>query len=109
MKREKGLFNKRNARANVIIDEDDYNILKIVNSGTGGIFLDPLKEQMNISHKSLLVHLNRLAKHGWIKIFRAMDEQYKFKIVETTSEGKKVLENIENAKSFSYLKYQPKI
>lgn len=79
---------KRNARSNVLIDEDDfiilYNLSKCVFMN-----LSDLKKSLNFSHKGLLIHLNRLISFELITLGRT-EPNHKVKFVAITQLGKKI-------------------
>jgi DNA-binding MarR family transcriptional regulator len=80
---------KRNSRADVIIDEDDLVLLFLIPPLPSFQDLSIIKDKMNISHNSLLIHLNRLLAHGLINFGRSNDN-YKFKIIHMTTSGEKM-------------------
>ena len=86
---------KRVARSKTILDLDDLNILKILYDLKPGsfIFLDGLKEELLLSHKGLLIHLNRLISHDLIIIDRYVGE-YKRKIVRLNNNGISLFEKL---------------
>lgn len=107
---------KRIARAETILDIDDFFIMWNLRDyiGTFGIVRDlkedefggtsesdetikpklmgieNLKRLMNLSHKGLLVHLKRLEKHNFLRVIRSK-KNYKVKLVALTYPGKDVL------------------
>ena len=81
---------KRVARANVILDNDDYSLLKILKENNViydnqpeklyslGLSYNKLKESLNISHNSLLLHLRRLSKYKLIVVIKTADPSVRF-------------------------------
>lgn len=104
-KRNVGIFKKRNSRSRVIIDEDDFNFLKLLSEVAEdnraqimGLELDYIKKTLNISHKALLIHVNRLKKYGWVAVARLKDKDYKMKIIFITSPGKNILKQLDEGR-----------
>ena len=95
---EKEKFEKRVARSPSILDLDDYLILKFLNKTRKKASLNEIKQNMNLSHNALLIHLGRLEDHGWIKISRR-EENYKFKEVDINLEGKELFKILEKGMS----------
>jgi len=91
---------KRKSRARVLLDIEDMRILGLLlkfENKKQVFVIEGLKEKMNISHNSLLVHIKRLGGLGLILVFRSPDPKtYKNKIIHITDEGKKVLDILTN-------------
>jgi len=100
---------QRTARSEVILDFDDililYHLLKATNNKhkIGFILLEDLKKKVNLSHKGILTHLNRLRGHRLIQIGKLSDQKnqteigeqdYKFKIVSISESGQKVARDL---------------
>lgn len=83
---------KRIARAEVIFDTDDYFILSNIIPAIGTPE-EVIKKILNLSHKSLLIHLKRLASHNLIRMVRS-EENYKRKILEITPAGFELINGI---------------
>ena len=93
MKKEKVIIKKkRNSRSNIILDEDDIFILFNL-SGCVFMELEDLRRSLNISHKGLLIHLNRLISHNFITLGRS-EPNYKIKLVAITNPGRETLKEL---------------
>ncbi len=105
MKDQKDIFEKRKAKAPVLLDEDDFYLMYflIKNKSSGYPFpevtrshivaeLEETKSFLNISHNSFLTHIKRLEKLGFITLMRKTGEDYKSKLVVMTENGEKFFE-----------------
>jgi len=102
MKKEKSSFEKRKAKVPILLDEDDFSILSYLDESnhsnvppfpevtklTNVIDLNEIKTFMNFSHNSLITHKNRLKKLGFINEIRKNGEEYKYKLMALTPQGK---------------------
>ena|SRR3989344_8006926 len=87
----------RKGKSPIFLDFDDLLLLRFLeyethshilnNNSPTLVDLNSLKEDMRISHKALLVHLNRLKRFGIIEIFRGDNEDYKSKYVKISRFG----------------------
>lgn len=91
------MIKKRTARARVFLDYDDFLILiYLMNNDFSS--LDNLKKFMNMSHKGLLIHINRLKDYGFIEFIRFEDKP-KYKKVFITPIGMIFLGAVYNSDS----------
>lgn len=90
---------KRVSRSEVVLDVDDIEILRLL--GRDG-HLDAIKKLLHISHKSLLVHLNRLASREFIEIYREK-ANYKVKVVMITPKGKHLIDVLDESAGAIYI------
>lgn len=105
---------KRTARSKTILDIDDYLILSLLD-GTfvredniknrilheykvAGLKISFLLDKTKLSHKALIVHLNRLKSFNLIQVYRS-PENYKYKLLVITKSGQIILDELKKNKS----------
>lgn len=84
---------KRKAKSQTLLDMDDWIILAIL-SKTDIIKVSDLKKKMNMSHKGILIHLNRLKSYEMIN-YRRNEKDYKIKEVIITDKGMRTHEEFD--------------
>lgn len=89
---------KRSFRSNVIIDVDDWYILRILGHSGLETYTDlpTLKKHTNLSDKAIGLHLKRLKTHDFIDIRRS-DKNFRAKIVILTKNGRKIVDALVNS------------
>lgn len=98
-------LDKRTSKAKIIFDIEDIRILKLLDElykknevikfnkkkYRKMYHIKGLSETLNVSHNSLLIHINRLSGLKLISILSEIDLGYKYKYLQITEKGEKVL------------------
>ncbi len=81
---------KRKARASVLVDIDDFNILSYLYSYPVKTPLTLVRDILNISHNSFLIHIKRLVGYGLMEVKRGEAKDYKTKYFYITDRGRRL-------------------
>ena len=101
---------KRTSRANTILDYDDLLFLEVLDNKVNGSYigLHPEKIQniINCSRNSLIIHIQRLEKYGFIKRLNSINPRERFEgkpilFFEITEEGSQFFKAILKTPSIS--------
>lgn len=101
---------KRNCRSETILDHDDLLFLSGISgysSKANPLYYGILRENLNMSNKSFLVHEKRLLNYGLIITFNPLKQKDRFKgkkikYVYITTKGKEILEKIRQITAYKY-------
>lgn len=85
---------KRNCREKVLIGEIDLLLFKQLKKNSK-LNISELRENLNISHNTLMIHVKRLEEQNLIKIERGKKNDFRTKYAKLTKKGEKMFTLIE--------------
>lgn len=78
---------KRVGRSEVVLDADDIIMIYKLSKYPRNMFMEDLQKEMNMTRKSLLVHIKRLHLHELVFAPMRDEKEHRMKLVGLTQKG----------------------